>query len=83
MRIASNVEMLEISGMGSVIHPVLLRDDDNLALKVTGPNPQHTHDMDLAMRLYDKVGFVLTEGKVNHEWSNTEIVEQKMELKIV
>ena len=39
--------------------------------------------LDPARRLYDKLGFVLTEEKVNHEWSNMEIVEQKMELKIV
>ena len=32
MRIANNVEMLEISGMGSVIYPVLIWDDDNLVL---------------------------------------------------
>jgi glyoxylase-like metal-dependent hydrolase (beta-lactamase superfamily II) len=36
MRIANNVEMLEISGMGSVIYPVLIWDDDNLILIDTG-----------------------------------------------
>ena len=32
MRIANNVEMIEINGMGSVIYPVLIWDDDNLVL---------------------------------------------------
>jgi len=32
MRIADNVEMFEISGMGSVIYPVLIWDDNSLVL---------------------------------------------------
>jgi len=36
--------------------------------------------LDPARRIYDRAGFVLTEEKVNHEWSSTEIIEQKMDL---
>ena len=39
--------------------------------------------LDRARTLYDKTGFVLTEEKANNEWSNVEIVEQKMELEPV
>jgi GNAT superfamily N-acetyltransferase len=35
-----------------------------------------------ARTLYDKFGFVLTEEKTNTEWSNDEIIEQKMELEL-
>jgi len=38
--------------------------------------------LDTARRLYDKVGFILTEEKSNNEWSSVEITEQKMELKL-
>jgi GNAT superfamily N-acetyltransferase len=38
--------------------------------------------LDKARTLYDKVGFVLTEEKTNNEWSNVEIVEQKLELRL-
>ena len=33
-----------------------------------------------ARHLYDKTGFALIEEKSNYEWSNKEIIEQKMEL---
>ena len=36
--------------------------------------------LDTARHLYDKAGFVLTEEKLNNEWSTVEIIEQKMEL---
>jgi GNAT superfamily N-acetyltransferase len=36
--------------------------------------------LDAARHLYDKAGFVLTEEKPNNEWSEAEIIEQKMEL---
>ena len=39
--------------------------------------------LDAARRLYDKAGFALTEEKSNKEWSNAEIIEQKMVLKII
>jgi len=38
--------------------------------------------LDTARHLYDKAGFVLTEEKPNNEWSNIEIIEQKMELSL-
>ena len=38
--------------------------------------------LDMARHLYDKAGFVLTEEKLNNEWSNAEIIEQKLELKL-
>ena len=38
--------------------------------------------LDTARHLYDKAGFVLTEEKPNNEWSNVEIIEQKMELNL-
>jgi len=38
--------------------------------------------LDMARRLYDKTGFVLSEEKENLEWSNVKIIEQKMELKL-
>ena len=36
--------------------------------------------LDKARAIYDKAGFVLTEEKVNNEWRDVGIVEQKMEL---
>jgi len=36
--------------------------------------------LDAARWLYDKAGFALTEEKQNNEWSDAEIIEQKMEL---
>jgi len=39
--------------------------------------------LDTARSLYDKAGFVLTEEKPNNEWSDIEIIEQKMELKLI
>lgn len=36
--------------------------------------------LDAARRLYLRHGFVQTEEKPNHEWSNVEITEQKLEL---
>ena len=38
--------------------------------------------LDKARTLYNRFGFVLTEEKANNEWSNVEIIEQKMELKL-
>ena len=38
--------------------------------------------LDKAKTLYEKAGFVLTEKQMNNEWSNVEIIEQKMELKL-
>jgi len=38
--------------------------------------------LDMARHLYDKAGFVVTEEKSNNEWSGTEIIEQKMELRL-
>ena len=38
--------------------------------------------LDKARTLYNNAGFVLTEEKVNNEWSNVEIIEQKMILKL-
>ena len=38
--------------------------------------------LEKARTLYEKVGFVLVEEKVNTEWSNVEIIEQKMTLKL-
>jgi N-acetylglutamate synthase-like GNAT family acetyltransferase len=38
--------------------------------------------LDKARTLYDKAGFVLVEEKVNNEWSNVDIIEQKMTLKL-
>jgi GNAT superfamily N-acetyltransferase len=38
--------------------------------------------LDKARTLYDKYGFILTEEKANNEWSNAEIIEQKLELKL-
>ena len=39
--------------------------------------------LDTARRLYDKSGFVLTDEKPNNEWSGVEIIEQRMELKLI
>ena len=39
--------------------------------------------LDTARSLYEKAGFVLTEEKPNNEWSGFEIIEQKMELKLI
>ena len=38
--------------------------------------------LDAARSLYDKAGFFLTEEKPNNVWSEVEIIEQKMELKL-
>jgi GNAT superfamily N-acetyltransferase len=38
--------------------------------------------LDAARRLYDKTGFLLTEEVPNHEWSNVEILEQRLDLKL-
>jgi len=38
--------------------------------------------LDKARTLYEKAGFVLIEEKINNEWSNIEIIEQKMTLTI-
>jgi len=38
--------------------------------------------LDTARHLYDKTGFILTEEKPNYEWSNVEILEQKLELRL-
>jgi GNAT superfamily N-acetyltransferase len=38
--------------------------------------------LDRARTLYDKAGFVLTEEKVNTEWSDAQIIEQKMTLSL-
>ena len=38
--------------------------------------------LDSARRLYDKAGFVLTEEKSNTEWSDVEMTEHRMELRL-
>jgi GNAT superfamily N-acetyltransferase len=38
--------------------------------------------LDKGSFIYEKVGFVLDEEKSNHEWSNVEIIEQKMTLEM-
>jgi GNAT superfamily N-acetyltransferase len=38
--------------------------------------------LDRARTLYDKAGFIVTEEKVNNEWSSAQIIEQKMELRL-
>ena len=60
MRIAKNVDMLEISGMGGKIYPTLIWDDDHLVLIDTGFPSQ----VDAIVRAMADAGF--SAGRLTH-----------------